>query len=312
VVDKNGNKMSKSRGNVIAPQKIIQQMGADILRLWIASADYSADIRISDEIMKQLAESYRRIRNTIRFLLSNLNHFDIAQYIPLSERKPLDLWAMARLAEVSARVDQAYNDYTFHQIHQDIHHFCSVDLGGFYLDVIKDRLYCDAPDAARRLSAQSTVYDIAHVLVRLIAPIVPITAEEMWEHLPGAAEGSIHLQTFKSVEAVSIDNAAWDKFFTMREAVNAAMDAAKKDKIIGSSIAAQVQIPDLDTGFAEAVDESYEQLLIVAKVRHGDSLKVSAAEGVKCPRCYVVGTPADSTHAVHHELCRRCLDVVTA
>ncbi|HIP06334.1 MAG TPA: isoleucine--tRNA ligase, partial [Mariprofundaceae bacterium] len=194
-VDKNGNKMSKSKGNVVAPQKLINQMGADILRLWIASADYSADIRVSDEIMKQLAESYRRIRNTIRFLLSNLENFDASQSVPLEKRKPLDLWVMSRLAEVSANVDKAYNNYTFHQIHQEIHNFCSVDLGGFYLDVIKDRLYCDAADSERRLSAQSTVYDIAHTLVRLIAPIVPMTAEEIWEFLPGAEAGSIHLQT---------------------------------------------------------------------------------------------------------------------
>ena len=312
VVDKHGNKMSKSRGNVVAPQKLIQQMGADILRLWIASADYSGDIRISDEIIKQLAESYRRIRNTLRFLLSNLDNFDAAQAVPLAKRKPLDVWAMSRLAEVSAHVDKAYRNYTFHQIHQDIHHFCAVDLGGFYLDVIKDRLYCDAADSARRLSAQSTVYDIAHALVRLIAPIIPMTAEEVWEHLPGAAASSIHVQTFKPVEPVSIDKEAWDNFFAMREKVNTAMDAAKKDKVIGSSIAAKVSIPDLDMSFAEAVDESYEQLLIVAKAEAGDTLAVEAVEGIKCPRCYVVGTPADATHDIHNALCQRCLDVVSA
>ncbi|MDX8381991.1 MAG: isoleucine--tRNA ligase [Ghiorsea sp.] len=310
VVDKNGNKMSKSKGNVVAPQKLINQMGADILRLWIASADYSADIRISDEIMKQLAESYRRIRNTIRFLLSNLENFDASQAVPLAERKPLDLWAMSRLAEVSQNVDKAYNDYTFHQIHQEIHNFCSVDLGGFYLDVIKDRLYCDSAGSHRRLSAQSTLYDIAHALVRLIAPIVPMTAEEMWEHLPGAEAGSIHLQMFNNVEPVKVDKLAWDKFFAMREVVNTEMDVAKKDKIIGSSIAAKVSIPSLDMAFAEALGESYEQVLIVAEANAGDSLNIAATDGIKCPRCYVVGTPADATHEVHSELCARCLDVV--
>jgi isoleucyl-tRNA synthetase len=184
-------------------------------------------------------------------------------------------------------------------------------LGGFYLDVIKDRLYCDAHDSERRLSAQSTVYDIAHTLVRLIAPIVPMTAEEMWEHLPGAEAGSIHLQTFNKVEPVSIDNAAWDKFFTMREALNTEMDVAKKDKIIGSSIAAKVSIPNLDVSFADAMGESYEQLLIVAEANIGDTLSIEAVSGSKCPRCYVVGTPADRSHEVHNELCQRCLDVVT-
>lgn len=311
VVDKNGNKMSKSRGNVVAPQKVIEQLGADILRLWIASSDYSADIRISDEILKQLAESYRRIRNTIRFLLGNLHGFD-AKSVPLEARKPLDQWALARLAEVSARVQKSYATYQFHQIHQEIHNFCSVDLGGFYLDVIKDRLYCDALDSERRMSAQSTLYDIAHALVRLIAPILPITAEEMWEYLPGASDQSIHLQHFNEVVNVTVDDAAWDTFFAMREQVNTAMDAAKKEKVVGSSIAAQVAIPGLDMAFAEAVDETYEQLLIVAHASEGDSLVVGEASGVKCPRCWNVASPADADHAEHGELCPRCYGVVTA
>ncbi len=311
-VDKNGNKMSKSKGNVVAPQKLINQMGADILRLWIASADYSADIRVSDEIMKQLAESYRRIRNTLRFLLSNLDNFDAAQAIPLAERKPLDQWAMHRLADVANKVNASYESYQFHQIHQEVHNFCSVDLGGFYLDVIKDRLYCDEVDSPQRLSAQSTLYDIAHTLVRLIAPIVPMTAEEIWDFLPGASDESIHLQTFNTVEDVNVDTAAWDKFFAMRELVNTEMDVAKKDKIIGSSVAASVTIPDLDMAFAQAVGESYEQLLIVAKAQAGDALKITAAEGNKCPRCYVVSKPAHPEHEVHNEVCTRCFDVVTA
>jgi len=149
-------------------------------------------------------------------------------------------------------------------------------------------------------------------LVRLIAPIVPMTAEEIWEFLPDAEAGSIHLQTFNTVETVNIDTAAWDKFFAMREAVNTEMDVAKKDKIIGSSVAAKVSIPDLDASFANAVGESYEQLLIVAEANAGDTLNITAVGGRKCPRCYVVGTPVDPAHDVHNELCARCLDVVTA
>lgn len=310
VVDKNGNKMSKSKGNVVAPQKIINQLGSDILRLWIASADYSADIRISDDILKQLAESYRRIRNTIRFLLGNIEGFDVSQSVPLDQRNPLDLWAMNRLASVSKNVHTSFEKYHFHQIHQEIHNFCSVDLGGFYLDAIKDRLYCDAADSTRRMSAQSTLYDIAHALIRLIAPIVPITAEEMWEFLPGSTAESIHVQTFSKVQDVSIDTETWKAFFAMREQINTAMDVAKKDKIIGSSIAANVTIPNLDMAFAEAVGESYEQLFMVAKAEAGSSLNVTASDGTKCPRCYVVGTSADADHDIHNELCARCLDVV--
>ena len=311
VVDKNGNKMSKSKGNVIAPQKIIQQMGADILRLWIASSDYSADIRISDEIVKQLAESYRRIRNTIRFILGNLADFDPqSDSIPVADRKPLDQWALNRLADVSRNVNEAYDAYQFHHIHQEIHNFCSVDLGGFYLDIIKDRLYCDAADSTRRASARATLYDIANTLIHLIAPVIPFTAEEAWEHLPGANNDSIHLQNFQAVAGIAIDETAWAAFFSTREHINTAMDMAKKDKVVGSSIAASVTVPNLDTDFAKAVDESYEQLFIIAKVEAGSELNIQAADGIKCPRCWNVSEPADAAHAIHNELCPRCFNVI--
>jgi len=313
VVDSNGNKMSKSRGNVVAPQKIIQQMGADILRLWVAAADYSADIRISDDIVKQLAESYRRIRNTIRFLLGNVHGFDAAiDAIPVAQRTPLDQWAAHRLSQVEHAVHQAYEGYQFHRIHQEIHNFCSVDLGGFYLDVIKDRLYCDASDSLRRRSARATLHDIADTLIRLIAPILPFTAEEAWEYLPQSDNASIHLQTFHPLEDVTIDEAAWERFFTIREQVNTALDQAKKEKTVGSSIAATVSVPDLDTDFSKAVGESYEQLFIVARVEHGDKLSIQAADGVKCPRCWNVAAPAHPEHAVHNSLCPRCFEVVNA
>ncbi len=311
VVDKNGNKMSKSKGNVIAPQKIIQQMGADILRLWIASSDYSADIRISDEILKQLAEAYRRIRNTIRFLLGNLDGFDPEQdSVPVDDRTPLDQWAMHRLSRLEQHVHDCFESYQFHRIHQEIHNFCAVDLGGFYLDVIKDRLYCDAPDSARRASARATLFDLADTLIRLIAPLLPFTAEEAWEHLPGAARESIHLQQFHPVGDISIDEAAWDAFFAIREQVNTAFDEAKKEKIVGSSIAATVTVPGLDDAFAAALNESWEQLFIAAKVEHGDVIAIRPADGVKCPRCWNFGEPAAPDHAVHSELCPRCFDVV--
>ncbi|MDX8389665.1 MAG: isoleucine--tRNA ligase [Mariprofundaceae bacterium] len=310
VVDKNGNKMSKSKGNVIAPQKIIQQMGADILRLWIASADYSADIRISDEIVKQLADSYRRIRNTIRFMLGNLDAFDLEKLVAPENRKPLDQWAMHRLAEVSQSVQKSYENYQFHQIHQEIHNFCSVDLGGFYLDIIKDRLYCDAADSERRISAQSTIYDIAHTLVRLIAPILPFTAEECWDYLPGADKHSIHLQTFPEVAGSTLDVDSWSAFFAMREQVNTALDQAKKEKVVGSSIASRIGVPGLDTAFSVSVGETYEQLLIVAKVTSSEEISVEVADGVKCPRCWNVGKAVNPAHQIHHTLCSRCFDVI--
>jgi len=311
VVDKNGNKMSKSRGNVIAPQKIIEQMGADILRLWIASSDYSADIRISDEILKQLAEAYRRIRNTIRFLLGNIDGFDPQiDAVPLAGRSRLDQWAMHRLSQVTKNVVDAYENYQFHRIHQEVHNFCSVDLGGFYLDVIKDRLYCDGANSARRASARATIYDLADTLIRLIAPIVPFTAEETWEFLPGSATNSIHMHHFHPVTDVQIDEAAWNAFFDIREQVNTALDQAKKDKVVGSSIAASVTVPNLDSGFAESLGETYEQLFIVANVVDGAALTIKAAEGIKCPRCWNVAEPADASHDVHSALCPRCFEAI--
>jgi len=293
VVDKNGNKMSKSRGNVMAPQKIINQMGADILRLWIASSDYSADIRISDAIIKQLADAYRRIRNTVRFLLGNLEGFDPARdAVALADRMPLDQWAMHRLSRLEKHVHSCNESYQFHRIHQEIHNFCSVDLGGFYLDIIKDRLYCDGADSTRRASARATVYDLADTLIRLIAPVLPFTAEEAWEHLPGSDDKSIHLQTFHPVSDVSIDEPSWDAFFAIREQVNTAFDEAKKDKVVGSSIAATLTVPNLDASFAESLGETWEQLFIVAKVEHGDAISIQPAEGIKCPRCWNFGAAA--------------------
>jgi len=313
VVDKNGNKMSKSKGNVIAPQKIIQQMGADILRLWIASSDYSADIRISDEIVKQLAESYRRIRNTIRFLLGNLEGFDPERDgVDLDKRQPLDQWASHRLSQLEHSVHEAFETYQFHRIHQEIHNFCSVELGGFYLDVIKDRLYCDGADSARRASARATLYDLSDTLIRLIAPILPFTSEEAWEYLPGSDSRSIHLQTFHPVADIAIDESGWEQFFALREQINSALDQAKKDKVVGSSIAASVAVPGLDSSFAEKLGESNEQLFIVAKLEAGESIKVEASSGVKCPRCWNVAEAAHPDHDVHSELCPRCFEVVAA
>ncbi len=313
VVDAQGNKMSKSRGNVIAPQQVIRQLGADILRLWVAASDYAADIRISDDILRQLSESYRRIRNTIRFLLGNLDGFDPRRdAVPVQARRPLDRWACHRLAQLLRNVKACYENYQFHRIHQEIHNFCAVDLGGFYLDVIKDRLYCDGADSERRRSARSTLFDLADTLIRLIAPILPFTAEEAWEHLPGTAAESVHLQSFRDVEDTAVDEEAWRRFFELREKVNAALDQAKKEGIVGSSIAAHVEIPGLDPDLAAALGESYEQLLIVARAEPGEELRVRAAAGVKCPRCWNVGTPAHSDHPIHGGLCRRCFEVVAS
>ncbi len=310
VVDGQGNKMSKSRGNVIAPQKIIQQLGADILRLWVASEDYSGDIRISDAILKQRAEGYRRLRNTIRFMLGNLHGFDPARdRMEAASCTELDRWARGRLDRLNRAVIADYNRYSFHRIAHQLQQFCAVEMGGFYLDVVKDRLYCDGADSHRRRSARATLYEIADALIRLIAPILPFTAEEAWQHLPGST-GSVHLAEFAGTEPAAVDEEAWARFFALREQVNGAIDAARKDGRIKSSIAARVTLPDLAP--LQGLDEPAEQLLIVADVRQGDALAVDPAEGVKCPRCWNVGTPAAADHPQHGALCSRCLAVVEA
>ncbi len=311
VVDAKGNKMSKSVGNVIAPQKIIQQLGADIIRLWVASEDYSADIRISDAIIKQLTESYRRIRNTIRFMMGNLVGFDAARdAMPIDQRTPLDQWVMHQLAQLNDNVQQGYQNYAFHRIAHQLQGFCTVELGGFYLDVIKDRLYCDAADTLRRRSARATLYDLVNTLIRLVAPILPFTAEEAWQHF-APDTGSIHLQTFATLDAVAIDDSAWQRLFTLREQVNTALDGAKKEGLIGSSIAATVVLPDADdSAWCKALGEPLAQLLIVAEVHAGESLAVAAASGIKCPRCWNVAAPADTSDHVHDTLCSRCYGVV--
>ncbi len=313
VFDSSGNKMSKSKGNTIAPQTIMEQMGADILRLWVSASDYSADINLSNDILKQLAESYRRIRNTIRFLLGNLDGFDPKKdAVPHKQRSPLDRWAVHRLSQMTATVLNGYENYQFHRIYQEVHNFCSVDLGGFYLDVIKDRLYCDGADSKRRASARATLHEICDTLIRLIAPILPFTAEEAWEFLPGRGEGSVHLHGFHDVADIKIDGESWEKFFEIREQVNTALDQAKKDGVVGSSIAACVNVPSLSAALAEHLGETFEQLFIVAKVtmQPGAHVTISAAEGSKCPRCWNVGAPADAGHAVHSEVCPRCFEVV--
>ncbi|MDQ6976314.1 MAG: isoleucine--tRNA ligase [Mariprofundaceae bacterium] len=312
VVDAKGNKMSKSVGNVIAPQKIIQQFGADILRLWVASEDYSADIRISDPIIKQLTESYRRIRNTIRFMMGNLVGFDYQRdTMPVSERTPLDQWVMQQLAQLNEHVQQGYKTYAFHRIAHELQGFCTVELGGFYLDVIKDRLYCDASDTLRRRSARASLHDLVNTLIRLIAPILPFTAEEAWQHFSGDTNTSVHMQEFTTINAVAVDDAAWQRLFTLREQVNTALDAAKKDGTIGSSIAANIALPDAaDKAWCSTLGEPLAQLLIVANVHVGDSLALAPAEGVKCPRCWNVSTPANTNHDPHNALCSRCYGVV--
>jgi isoleucyl-tRNA synthetase len=191
VVDKDGKKMSKSLGNVVAPQKVMSTLGADILRLWVASADYRQEMTVSDEILKRVSDSYRRIRNTARFLLGNLDGFDPAEALDKTLMLPFDRWAVDRAMQVQAGIVEAYDDYQFMQVYQRINNYCNLELSSVYLDVLKDRLYTTRPDSIARRSAQTAMFHILEALVRWIAPVLSFTAEEIWDLMPGERSDSV-------------------------------------------------------------------------------------------------------------------------
>jgi len=314
VVDEKGEKMSKSRGNVVAPQEVIERYGAEILRLWVAASDYTGDLRISEGILAQHAEAYRRIRNTIRFLLGNLHDFDPKRhFVAVEDRSGIDRWALWRTAGLNEEVRKAYEAFQFSRIYHAVVAFCTSDLSGFYLDVLKDRLYCDAAESRRRRAAQSTLWQIARCLLRWMAPILPFTTDEAWKHLVGTNEESVHLSEFEALASPSIDEEAWQQFFALREEVNAALDAAKKAGHIGASAEAAVVLAcDAEelASLAKRLGDGLAELLLVSEVLPGDALQVRKASGVKCPRCWQLKPPAQPAHPEHPQLCPRCFAVV--
>ncbi|MGD8687855.1 MAG: isoleucine--tRNA ligase, partial [Syntrophobacterales bacterium] len=321
VVDGTGRKMSKSLGNVIAPDEVIQKYGAEILRLWVAAEDYRDDIRISEEILQRLSEAYRRIRNTCRFLLGNLSDFDPERdRVQVASMDSLDRWALHRLQQLVKRVVQAYENFEFHKIYHAIHNFCVVDLSAFYLDVLKDRLYVSAATSEKRRSAQTAIFEVAVTLVRLMAPILAFTADEVWEHLPpfsGKSE-SVHLELLPEPVADYEDETIeeeWQSILDTRAEVNRALELARKNKEVGHSLDAEVTIgisgPLLER--LRGQEDRLSQVFIVSKVRlveaenieagikameiPGMLVQVKPASAEKCGRCWVrdesVGTDAD-------------------
>ncbi len=342
VVDGQGRKMSKSLGNVIAPDKVIQQYGADILRLWVTAEDYAGDIRLSDEILKGLSDAYRRIRNTLRFVLSNLHDFNQeTDAVPLSEMPALDRWALDRLANLIQQVENAFDSYAFHRVYQDLHYFCAVDMGAFYLDILKDRLYCDGKKSPPRRAAQTVLHHILETLVRLMAPILSFTAEEIWSFMPtpAAQDGpqraeSVHLTRFPQPHPEWHNPALaaeWEQFRLVRAAVYRVLEPERQAKRIGSFMEMEIilyasgDLLPLLQGFADL-----SRLLIVAKVTlEGDDqapdglavgtemplLKIAfrRTTGGKCLRCWNWGDWHPSARAPedHPDLCPRCHAVVT-
>ena len=330
VVDGEGKKMSKSVGNVIDSQEIIDQYGAEILRLWVAAEDYTVDIRISDEILKRLVEAYRRIRNTSRYILGNLYDFDCQQdAVVLKDMEEIDRWALHRLQEVIKRVREAYEKYQFHVVYYTLYNFCTVDLSALYLDVLKDRLYTAKAASGERRSGQTAMHIILETMVRLLAPILTFTAEEVWAALPayGGKVRSIHLTQFPEVNEAYLNpelGERWKTLIMLKGEISKAVEMARKNKVVGHPLDAAVDIspPEKLRPFLERHQEDLRTLLIVSQVNlvekddiqapyqstefEGLTIGVSRARGQKCNRCWIysekVGTNPD-----HPTVCERCV-----
>jgi len=313
VVAGDGRKMSKSLGNVMAPQKISGTLGAEILRLWVASTDYSGELSISDEILKRVVESYRRIRNTLRFLLANTSDFDAAKdAVPLAQMVEIDRYALALAARLQEQVRKDYAAYQFHLVAQKILAFCAEDLGAFYLDILKDRLYtCGAKSAARR-SAQTALWHITQALVRIMAPILSFTAEEAWEVIPGNAGRSVFELVFHDIPATALDDAAirrWEDIRQVRDLAAKKIEEQRESKEIGSSLAAELDIQADDPVYASlaSLGEDLRYVFITSRASihrvQGASVTVAVqpSKHAKCDRCWHYRADVDPAG-----LCGRC------
>jgi len=330
-VDADGKKMSKSAGNVVAPQSIMKNLGADVLRLWVSATDYRGEMNVSDEILKRTSDGYRRLRNTARFLLSNLDDFNPAtDLVDAKDMLPLDRWAVDKAHQLQQDVIAGYETYHFQQVFQKIHHFCAMDLGGFYLDIIKDRQYTAKSDGLARRSAQTAMYHIVEALARWLAPITSFTADEIWQYIPGERSDSIFLETwyeglFELDTDTAMDREFWEKINTVRSAVSKEIEQVRSKGEIGSSLNAEVELfcneeylstlnllsTELHfvfiTSGAIVTDEKFCPEDAIQTEVEGIRLKVTASEHEKCTRCWHhredLGVNED-----HPELCGRCVE----
>jgi isoleucyl-tRNA synthetase len=326
VVDEDGRKMSKSLGNTILPQDIIKESGAEIIRLWVAMVDFREEVRLGKQILARVVEAYRKLRNTCRYLLANLYDFDPEIHrVPQAELLEVDRYALARYAEVASAVLDAYRDYDFPTIFQRLNQFVTVDLSAFYADVSKDRLYTFAAASKERRSAQTAMFVIADGLVRMLAPILPVTCDELWRHLPGRREESVHIAELPARDAVAAMRdpgivARWTRLTEVRDQVNAALELERRDKTIGTSLGARVLISagGETAAFLQRHIEDLPMLFIVSDVEletagpEGDlRIVVTRAEGEKCARCWRL-VPSVSGRPDTEGLCDRCVAAVTA
>ena len=317
-VDGEGKAMHKSLGNGMDPAEIFDKYGADMLRLWAASADYHADMRCSHEIFKQLSQNYLKFRNTARYCLGNLDGFDPNALTPAAEMEELDRWAVTRLNALIEKCFTAYDEYEFNAVTHAVNDFCVVEMSNFYLDIIKDRLYCDETDGAKRRSAQSALFLILDTMTKIMAPILAFTCDEIWQAMPHRAgddgRNVVFNEMNKPFADYALDDAAmakWDKIIEVRTAVNGVLEAARAEKKIGKALEAEVRltVPAEDAFLAEMDGEALADLLIVSHVdvTVGDELSatVENAAGTKCPRCWKHSTQADE-----NGLCPRCASVI--
>ena len=327
-VDQNGHKMSKSLGNVIPPQKVVNSLGADILRLWIGSTDYSGEMTVSDEILNRSADSYRRIRNTMRFMLANMQGFDPKNdLVDMNDMLVLDRWIVSKTHDLQQQVINEYDNYNFHFVMKAILNFCTNDLGGFYLDVIKDRQYTTQTDSLARRSAQSALFHISHAMVRWLSPILSFTSEEIWQFLPGASNESVFLQTWYEGLEGNFDNPVIESCRDINTHLRKELEEMRRNKVIGSSLDAEVDI--------YCKDENYQNLLglkdelrfvfITSEARVNElsskpsdakeidssiAIKVYKSKHQKCVRCWH-HRPEIGQNKMHNDLCDRCVENVS-
>ncbi len=315
VVDGRGHKMSKSKGNVVSPQKVMDQYGADILRLWVATTDYSGELTISDEILKRVVESYRRIRNTLKFLLANLSDFDPeAHALPVADWLEIDRYALALTRQLQNELQAHYDAYEFHFIVQKLQSFCSEDLGGFYLDILKDRLYTSGADSRARRAAQNALHHLAHALTRWMAPILSFTGEEVWAQLAGE-NSSVFLHTWHDLPAQAGEAdllERWARIRAVRAEVQKELETVRVAGGIGSSLQAEVTLhaaPDTQALLAPLGDD-LRFVLITSQARvvaaDANRVEVTPSAAQKCERCWHYRADVD-THAEHPGLCGRCV-----
>lgn len=330
MVDGEGKKMSKSLGNLISAKEAVEQNGADVIRLWVISEDYRHDIALSEEIMKRMKDAYRRVRNTLRFMLGNLHDFDPgSDAVPFSEMDEIDRWALSRAAGLLERAVASYEGFQFHRLYHDLHNFCSVDMGSFYLDILKDRLYTFAADSGQRRSSQTALYELLLLLSRIMAPVLSFTADEAWRHVPAGESRppSVHLADWPDPVEAWADaelEERWSGLIAVRQEVLKSIEQKRKAKEIGNSLEARVELLVSDDGLYGLLDcyrDRLPAILIVSQVDlrkvdcappgpgsevEGLSVSVGRAEGIKCARCWNYSPTVGEVDA-HPGICSRCV-----